>query len=712
MLFPVWSTGLTNLQNKEGDATFDGKEHDAEKPDNDVSAAGPIVPIARQNYSNSTNSISAAGPIVPIARQNYSNSTNSISAAGPSNTNTSPTHGKSSLQDASQSPDMLESKDIVYSDHENVGAEADFNNFETSITVSHILTTRIHNAHPISQIIGNLSSTTQTRSMARITRDQGGISQILNEYFHTCMFACFLSQEEPKRVHQALKDPSWIEAMQEELLQFKMQKVWILVDLPHGKRTIGTKWVYMNKKDERGILVRNKARLVAQGHTQKEGIEYEEVFAPVARIEAIRLFLAYASFMGFMVYQMDVKRKSASTPIDTEKPLLKDPEGEDVNVHIYRSMIDSLMYLTSSRLDIMLAQCKKKTVVATSSTEAEYVAGASCYAQVLWIQNQMLDYGLQALVDKKRVVVTEATIREALHLDDAEGVDCLPNEEIFTTLARMGYEKPSTKLTFYKAFFSSRTFNFLKYIFESLVRNVESSSKFYMYPRFIHLIIQNQLGDLSTHSTKYISLALTQKVQPPPPQQSPPPAQPQGAHFPLSLLQEALDACATLARRVEHMEHDKVAQDLEIIKLKSRVKTLERANKGRMLDESDKDEGAELMNEKEEKETEEEEKETEEVRVNLDDAQVEGRQTDIYHIDMDHAIKVLSMQKDEPEIQEAVEVVTTAKLITEVIAAVSETVSAAAVIQTDFPAALVNAAAVMTTASPIKVDVPSTRQRR
>nr|GFC52967.1 putative ribonuclease H-like domain-containing protein [Tanacetum cinerariifolium] len=84
----------------------------------------------------------------------------------------------------------------------------------------------------------------------------------------------------PKRVHQALKDPSWIEAMQEELLQFK-QKVWVLVDLPHRKRAIGTKWVYRNKKDERGIVVRNKARLVTQGHTQEEGIDYEEVFAPV-----------------------------------------------------------------------------------------------------------------------------------------------------------------------------------------------------------------------------------------------------------------------------------------------------------------------------------------------------------------------------------------------------------------------------------------------
>ncbi|GJR46785.1 putative ribonuclease H-like domain-containing protein [Tanacetum coccineum] len=119
--------------------------------------------------------------------------------------------------------------------------------------------------------------------------------------------ACFLSQEEPKKISQALEDESWVEAMQEELLQFKLQKVWILVDLPPGKKAIGTKWVFRNKKDERGIVVKNKARLVAQGFRQEEGIDYDEVFAPVARIEAIRLFLAFASFMGFPVYQMDIK---------------------------------------------------------------------------------------------------------------------------------------------------------------------------------------------------------------------------------------------------------------------------------------------------------------------------------------------------------------------------------------------------------------------
>nr|GEY03043.1 hypothetical protein [Tanacetum cinerariifolium]GEY03044.1 hypothetical protein [Tanacetum cinerariifolium] len=122
----------------------------------------------------------------------------------------------------------------------------------------------------------------------------------------------------PKKIFDALQDPSWVKAMQEELLQFKIQNVWTLVDCPNRVRPIRTKWVLKNKKDERGIVIRNKARLVAQDHTQKEGIDYDEVFAPVARIEAIRLFLAYASFMGFIVYQMDVKIAFLYGTIDEE----------------------------------------------------------------------------------------------------------------------------------------------------------------------------------------------------------------------------------------------------------------------------------------------------------------------------------------------------------------------------------------------------------
>ncbi|GJS03258.1 putative ribonuclease H-like domain-containing protein [Tanacetum coccineum] len=361
------------------------------------------------------------------------------------------------------------------SDDQNDGAEADMNNLDTTIQVSPIPTTRIHKDQPLNQVIGDLQSAIQTRKMSKNLEEHGFVSTIQQRTNHkdlqNCLFACFLSQEEPKKVIYALKDPSWIEAMQEEFLQFKLQEVWTLVDLPNGKRVIGTKCVFRNKKDERGIMIRNKARLVAQGYTQEEGIDYDEVFAPVARIESIRLFLAYASFKDFVVYQMDVKSdflygkieeevyvcqppgfedpdflekvfkvkkalykgdillvqvyvddiifgstkkelciefeklmhekfqmssigeltfflglqvqqkkdgifisqdkyvgeilkkfgftdvKNASTPIETQKPLLKDEDGEEVDVHMYRSMIGSLMYLTSSRPDIMFEVC-------------------------------------------------------------------------------------------------------------------------------------------------------------------------------------------------------------------------------------------------------------------------------------------------------------------------------------------------------------------
>nr|GEV32607.1 hypothetical protein [Tanacetum cinerariifolium] len=432
-------------------------------------------------------------------------------------------------------------------------------------------------------------------------------------------------------------------------------------------------------------------------------------------------------------------------------------------------------------------QCKKQTVVATYSTEAEYIAAASGYAQVLWMQNQLLDYGdmvmeiivlnilsdalpittngqtaigkessnpfmavnppiyiscnkqfwntafvkrlndvtrLQALVDKKKIVISEVVIREFLQLDDAEGIVCLQNEEIFAGLAQMGYEKPTSWNEFSTAMASAviylskgQKFNFSKYIFDSLVRNVDSSSKFYMYPRIIQLIIQNQVGDLSTHSTRFISPTLTQKENvaedvahdvipsPPyhdipspsqqpssPPQQpqSSPQAPPQDAEFPPHI-QQVLDVCSTLTRRVEHLENDKAAQQLEIIKLKARVKRLEKANmvkssklrhlkkveasrrvessddiedvfnQGRMIDDLDKDEGIELVKDADIAETE-----------GRHAAEQAEKQAEIYHLDLDHSSKVLSMQEDDSKVQEVVEVVTTAKLITDVVTAASQ----------------------------------------
>ncbi|GJS14673.1 putative ribonuclease H-like domain-containing protein [Tanacetum coccineum] len=231
-------------------------------------------------------------------------------------------------------PNMPELEEIIYSDDdEDVGAKADINNLDTHIPVSPILTTRIHKDHLVEQIIRDIYSAPQTRRMTKSVTEQAMFSSVQqrtnHKDFQNCLFACFLSQEEPKKVIQALKDPSWIEAMQEELLQFKLQQVWTLVDLPNGKRAIGTKWVYRNKKDERGIMIKNKARLVAQGYTQEEGINYDEVFAPVARNEAIRLFLAYASFKDFVVYQMDVKSAFLYGKIEENVYVCQPPGFED-----------------------------------------------------------------------------------------------------------------------------------------------------------------------------------------------------------------------------------------------------------------------------------------------------------------------------------------------------------------------------------------------
>ncbi|GJZ16612.1 putative ribonuclease H-like domain-containing protein [Tanacetum coccineum] len=353
-------------------------------------------------------------------------------------------------------------------DDKDVGAKADFNNMDNTIDVSLIPTLRVHKDHP---------------------------------------------KEEPKMISQALKDESWVEAMQEELLQFKLQKVWILVDLPSGKKAIGTKWVFRNKRDERSIVVKNKARLVAQGFRQEEGIDYDEVFAPVARIEAIRLFLAFASFMGFPVYQMDVKsaflygtieeevyvhqppgfvdpahpnkvykvikalyglhqaprawyetlygkwfqERTATTPIESNKPLVKDEDGVDVDVHVYsslgsresleRDMDGTEEFLLSNLFDFWLTKV-------STDRQSLYRYKAVRDNTDGWEYRVSSDYGLShtqfnllcthyATVAGKPVTISEASIRSDLLFDDADGIDSLNNQAIFDTIQLMGSKSTS-----------------------------------------------------------------------------------------------------------------------------------------------------------------------------------------------------------------------------------------------------------------------------
>ncbi|GJT07102.1 putative ribonuclease H-like domain-containing protein [Tanacetum coccineum] len=167
--------------------------------------------------------------------------------------------------------------------------------------------------HPLEQVIGNPSQSVRTRRQLETDGEM-------------CMFALTVSRTEPKNIKEAMADSAWIESMQEELHQFDRLDVWELVDRPLCKNVINLKWLWKNKRDEENTIIRNKSRLVAKGYAQKEGIDFEESFAPVARLEAVRLFIAYAAHKSFTVYQMDVKTAFLYGPLK-EEVYVNQPDG-------------------------------------------------------------------------------------------------------------------------------------------------------------------------------------------------------------------------------------------------------------------------------------------------------------------------------------------------------------------------------------------------
>ncbi|GKA60404.1 retrovirus-related pol polyprotein from transposon TNT 1-94, partial [Tanacetum coccineum] len=167
--------------------------------------------------------------------------------------------------------------------------------------------------HPLTQVRGNPSKPVQTRRQLATDPEM-------------CMFALTVSIVEPKNIKEAMADSAWIEAMQEELHQFDRLQVWELVDKPFGKMIIKLKWLWKNKKDEDQTVIRNKARLVAKGYAQEEGIDFEESFAPVARLEAVRIFIAHAAHKSFPICQMDVKTEFLNGPLK-EEVYVAQPEG-------------------------------------------------------------------------------------------------------------------------------------------------------------------------------------------------------------------------------------------------------------------------------------------------------------------------------------------------------------------------------------------------
>ncbi|KAL8090564.1 hypothetical protein AgCh_039861 [Apium graveolens] len=159
-----------------------------------------------------------------------------------------------------------------------------------------------------------------------------------------CLYNSFLSQTEPKKVEEALQDADWVQAMQEELNEFERNKVWTLVPRPKNRSVVGTKWVFRNKTDSDGIITRNKARLVAKGYSQQEGIDYDETFAPVVRLEAIRIFLAYAAHKKFTIFQMDVKSAFLNGELEEEVYVEQPPGFVDSKHPDYVYRLDKALY--------------------------------------------------------------------------------------------------------------------------------------------------------------------------------------------------------------------------------------------------------------------------------------------------------------------------------------------------------------------------------
>ncbi|GJZ84011.1 retrovirus-related pol polyprotein from transposon TNT 1-94 [Tanacetum coccineum] len=158
-----------------------------------------------------------------------------------------------------------------------------------------------------------------------------------------CMFALTVSIAEPKNIKEAMADSAWIEAMQKELHQFHRLQVWELVDKPFGKNVIKLKWLWKNKKDEEQTVIRNKARLVAKGYSQEEGIDFEESFALVSRLEAVRIFIAYVAHKSFPIYQMDMKMTFLNGPLKEEVYVAQpdefvDPDHPDKVYHLRKAL--------------------------------------------------------------------------------------------------------------------------------------------------------------------------------------------------------------------------------------------------------------------------------------------------------------------------------------------------------------------------------------
>nr|GEW76256.1 ribonuclease H-like domain-containing protein [Tanacetum cinerariifolium] len=460
----------------------------------------------------------------------------------------------------------------------NDGVVTDFNNLETTMNVSPTPTTRIHNIHPKTQILGDPMSAIQTRS--KVNKNFKAHALVKQKEY-----GIFIIQD--KYVAEILKKFDFL-SVKTAITLIETQKPLVKdeeaadVDVHlYSKELASPKQTALGKDNLNSLIVNSLLKTI--------WLSMHHVIAMKHWLFQCKQKLAKVSVVVLIEAQHHISNKSPLSGVNT-------PRCDEGSLEHYG--IDGFLSTNLMRkieLELLLANDVVK---------------------------------LRALIDGKRVVISEDVIQQDLRLDDADGVEYLPNEELFTELTRMGYEKPppNTKRTAWNEFSCSmasaiiclatgRKFNFSKYIFDSMVRNVDSPNKFLMYPRFLQVIINAQVDDLSSHTTRYTSHALTQKVfanmrrvddvevpaapTPPSPTIAPSPApqdpipiplqaqhappssppleqQPKTFESSMTLLNTMMETCAILSQKVAQLEQDKIAQALEILKLKKRVMKLEK----------------------------------------------------------------------------------------------------------------------------------------
>nr|GEV40644.1 hypothetical protein [Tanacetum cinerariifolium] len=539
------------FRNTNNDAAFKVKEPEFEekKPESEFHVSPSKF---KDFFDNSINEVNAAGTSVSAVGQISTNSTNTFSVASPSNTNVSPTHGKSLYVDTSQypnDPNMPELEDITYSDdEEDVGAEVDFTNLETNITISRIPTTRVHKDHHVTQIID---------VFAPVVRIEAII-----------LFLAYASFMGFMVYQMDVKSAFLYGTIEEE----------VYVCQPPGFEDLDYPDKDLCKAFEK--LMKDKFQMSSMGKlTFFLGLQ--------VKLKPDGIFISQVKYVAKIFRKFGLTYgKLASTPIDTKKPLFKDPDGENVDVHTYRSMIGSLMYLTSSRPYIMFAVCAcARFQVTPKVSHLHAVKRIFRYLKGMIVAQQADD-----VADKGDACVD---------VDDVPDADepSIPSPTPTTQPPLPSQELPSTS-------------------------------------QFIPTSFSSPIAQLS------------------------------------------LETCTTLTRKVEALEQDKVAQALEIIKLKQKGQEIllwmirrKLLNRG-IIELIDVDKDVNLENVKK-------------------DADVQGRQAksqaQIYKIDLKHADKVLTMQDDELEpskFKEVVEVATTDKLMTEVVIAAAAAITVATILIT------------------------------